>query len=772
MDADLEDYWAEYRIIQEAKLLDDYLQEELNGPSGEEIDGLDEAEWLVSAGLPQLSEKFFAGKEIGEAEVGSAVSIMSGPQAQAVRRRVHSLNHTLRQRGRQMRARHRKPDIREVFRDVESWSTGSRSRSATPDSLDLTPPSPPSPWSQHEFHDSHLPETPPPSFVQIFDGPPSVPVHRNESRREVRRLPSAPLPHHNLFRRTSRSGGDIVASETADGITMVGYQRLGSVRYTVRCGGMRDRGRSGSDPLSLSSSAPSVDNILSDHTNNKAERGCMRETGSQEGLYEGARRHSASGVELGFEEMWRDDSLFCQDSQELSSSCSGENLGCTYVDWLSEEDIVKLRPLLFVELTAMMDSCGVQFHKRKPHKRKRKEESSLFGVSLESLVEKDQQLTNEPHNVPLVFQKVVCELERRGLQEEGVLRVAAHKGKVEVLCQDLEQDFYTRPEHADTLLQRAPVHDLAALLKRLLRDFPEPLLSLELVDLFYQAHRVPDCIRALNLLVLLLPTIHRSTLLSLLSFMKHLIDHQAHNKMSAHNVAMIIAPSLFPPRFVRIDKEDLKAQVGLAATSCRLTETMLRCGHSLWTVPSHLLKQLRQLYEQEKFKHKENNKPMKRLLGRTRHNIREQITRKIDNEVDFQEGIVRVSAPQFQLTDVPFNLKWSTTAGDIVLRLVEKASQMPVVQNVAGHPKLGRRDIKSRALSELAPNGNLSCLLSTADPEMALQTHFLHEVGGNIGQRRIEPSAFMLAVYQENPNAQWVIRCDHRNGSNQTFLRK
>lgn len=59
---------------------------------------------------------------------------------------------------------------------------------------------------------------------------------------------------------------------------------------------------------------------------------------------------------------------------------------------------------------------------------------------------------------------------------------------------------------------------------------------------------------------------------------------------------------------------------------------------------------------------------MKRLLGRTRQNIREPITRKIDNEVDFQDGIIRVSAPQFQLTEVPFHLKWSTTAGDIVLR--------------------------------------------------------------------------------------------------------
>lgn len=32
------------------------------------------------------------------------------------------------------------------------------------------------------------------------------------------------------------------------------------------------------------------------------------------------------------------------------------------------------------------------------------------------------------------------------------------------------------------------------------------------------------------------------------------------------------------------------------------------------------------------------------------------------------------------------------------------------------------------------------------------------------GQRRIEPTANMMAVYQMNPNAQWFVKCDHRNG--------
>lgn len=65
-------------------------------------------------------------------------------------------------------------------------------------------------------------------------------------------------------------------------------------------------------------------------------------------------------------------------------------------------------------------------------------------------------------------------------------------------------------------------------------------------------------------------------------------------------------------------------------------------------------------------------------------------------------------------------------------RLIEESSSTVRQHGAHTNVKMGRKD-KSRALSELAPNGNLSCLLATADSEMALQTHFLHEIGGNIG---------------------------------------
>ena len=63
-----------------------------------------------------------------------------------------------------------------------------------------------------------------------------------------------------------------------------------------------------------------------------------------------------------------------------------------------------------------------------------------------------------------------------------------------------------------------------------------------------------------------------------------------------------------------------------------------------------------------------------------------------------------------------------------VFRVVEMAREAPRCV------KSTKREVKARALSELAPNGNLSCLLSTGDPDIALQTHFLYEVGGNIGK--------------------------------------
>ena len=61
--------------------------------------------------------------------------------------------------------------------------------------------------------------------------------------------------------------------------------------------------------------------------------------------------------------------------------------------------------------------------------------------------------------------------------------------KVAALCSELEVIFYSRPlGEVDKLLQQATCHEVSAVLKRLLRDLPQPLLTIEYIDMFYQTH--------------------------------------------------------------------------------------------------------------------------------------------------------------------------------------------------------------------------------------------------------------------------------------------
>lgn len=134
------DYWEEYqKMMEETKLLDDYLEEEcprnydgmyfllsifflklilIKKENWLFKDGEEEAEWLRTAGLGQLTEAWKAGREVQPDELGAALRPLSRAQAEAVKRRVRSLNHTVKHRFNQ-RQRVRKPDIRDVFKDVE-----------------------------------------------------------------------------------------------------------------------------------------------------------------------------------------------------------------------------------------------------------------------------------------------------------------------------------------------------------------------------------------------------------------------------------------------------------------------------------------------------------------------------------------------------------------------------------------------------------------------------------------------------------------------------
>ncbi|CAD6998602.1 unnamed protein product [Ceratitis capitata] len=538
----------------------------------------------------------FQGLELRTSDLEPVLATLSMPHAEAIKQRVRALNHTV--RGRTKNRQKRKPDIRDVFRDFDESSTGTRSRSATPDSLDSI-------HGDEVWGNASIP-----SFVSIFDhnsvvdsgnGHQTLQLNKNQKQR-LRRTPSAPLKSSQDIFRGSHIRCDIPMF-AAEGIELLGFSRIGTIHIP--------RNRSGSDP---SCSVGRVHGQLLQYSN--SDNNASGES-SDECLSNNARLSSSSSSEstpqkihldtppqsvqnspssrdgISFENMCRETSS--QDGVDVVDSNDSSLEFCTDIDTINETELKRLQTVFWLELAAIFDRNHVSLDKRKPFKRRRKEEGNLFGVSLNALVRRDQQITGKDSTlVPLFLEGLLEELTKRGAREEGILRVAGHKQKTEILYNELESSFYQKPKKFTQLLNSASVHDLSALLKRWLRELPQPLLTNELIQLFYQCHGLPpaDQAKALAIVVQMLPHENRNTLRTLIRFLNNVIEQRVFNKMNMHNVATIIAPSFFPPRYIHpTDKNSIEEQVKMAAQCCRLTNMLITRGEALFQVPNSLIEE-------------------------------------------------------------------------------------------------------------------------------------------------------------------------------------
>lgn len=557
-------------------------------------DGELEAEWLNAAGFPQLTKPFEQGFEVRTSDLEPILATLSRPHAEAIKQRVRALNHTV--RGRTKSRQKRKPDIRDVFRDFDESSTGTRSRSATPDSLDSIQGD--EVWNTTAIR---------PNFVSIFENSGSNLALQNagKHKQKLRRTPSAPLKGTADLFRGSHVRCDI-PFYSAEGIELLGFSRIGTIHIP--------RVRSGSDPScsvgrargQLIQSSQSDHNISSDSSDEYATRSSSKSSSNESTPQkilnkitldtppQSVHNSPSSRDGISFESMYRESSQNDDGVDTVDSHILTEEYFCD-IDIINENDLKRLQPILWLELATLFDKYHVTLDKRKPFKRRRKEEGNLFGVSLNALIRRDQQITGKDSTlVPLFLEFLLDELTRRGVREEGILRVAGHKQKTELLYNELEAVFYQKPKKVTQLLSSASVHDLSALLKRWLRELPQPLLSHELIQLFYQTHNLPppDQYKALAVVCQMLPHENRNTLRKLLNFLNTTIKQQESNKMTLHNVSTIIAPSFFPPRYIQpTDKNSIEEQVKMAAQCCRLTSILITRGESLFQVPKTLIAQ-------------------------------------------------------------------------------------------------------------------------------------------------------------------------------------
>lgn len=150
------------------------------------------------------------------------------------------------------------------------------------------------------------------------------------------------------------------------------------------------------------------------------------------------------------------------------------------------------------------------------------------------------------------------------VSREGLFRKSGNKGRMDLLVKGLEGGHFR-----EVLVNEGyNAHDFASVLKQYFSELPEPLLLKRHLNAYLQAagkvtlgQQILFCVyewslslaalfspgntlRCLQLLMLLLPPVHRVVLQHLLDLLFQ-VTRYPDNKMDSHNLSLILAPTLF-----------------------------------------------------------------------------------------------------------------------------------------------------------------------------------------------------------------------------------
>lgn len=184
--------------------------------------------------------------------------------------------------------------------------------------------------------------------------------------------------------------------------------------------------------------------------------------------------------------------------------------------------------------------------------RKGSKKKGVFGVPLDVVVERDGADSTDgvgpgALRIPAIIEDTITAMKNKDLSVEGVFRKNGNIKKLTEQVNSIDRDGCDAIRWND----ETP-HQLAALLKRYLRELPDPLMTQKLYKLWVSATKIKDADKrrhCLHLACCLLPQIHRDTLEVLFSFLKwvatfHQVDEDTGSRMDVHNLARVIAPNV------------------------------------------------------------------------------------------------------------------------------------------------------------------------------------------------------------------------------------
>ncbi|PFH51895.1 hypothetical protein AMATHDRAFT_58104 [Amanita thiersii Skay4041] len=213
----------------------------------------------------------------------------------------------------------------------------------------------------------------------------------------------------------------------------------------------------------------------------------------------------------------------------------------------------------------------------------------VFGIPLELLVERDGAdsllgATRATMRVPSFIDDVISAMKQMDMSVEGIFRKNGNIRRLRDLTEAIDRD----PSSVD-LTQDNPVQ-LAALLKKFLRELPDPLMTFKLHRLFIASQSLPseqERKHYLHLISLLMPKSHRDTMEVLFVFLKWVasfahMDAETGSKMDLGNLATVICPNILYSRGQNPMRDETFGAL-------RVVTSFLENQDELFAVPSELL---------------------------------------------------------------------------------------------------------------------------------------------------------------------------------------
>ncbi|THH18063.1 hypothetical protein EW146_g2848, partial [Bondarzewia mesenterica] len=259
----------------------------------------------------------------------------------------------------------------------------------------------------------------------------------------------------------------------------------------------------------------------------------------------------------------------------------------------------------------------------KGNDKKNVKKKGVFGVPLELLAEREgadsmHGASRATLKVPSFIDDVVSAMRQMDMSVEGIFRKNGNIRRLKDLTEAIDRD----PSSVD-LTQDNPVQ-LAALLKKFLRDLPDPLMTFKLHRIFIASQGASlgfpqfgsivemliaatfdaglpndaDRQRLLHMISLILPKSHRDTMEVLFVFLKWVasfahMDERTGSKMDLPNLATVICPSILYSQGSNAVRDDSFGAI-------RVITALLENQDEYYTVPEEFLAIL---HDQEYFAH-------------------------------------------------------------------------------------------------------------------------------------------------------------------------